>query len=622
MGSSNVKVGDIIHEYTVKEILNSRYIIGKCSCGKEKKVNKYHLLNGRIKSCGHLRTQALSDNANNKFIDLKDKVFYDWTVLEYAGNSNWKCRCSCGDEHIISGYALRKGKTKSCGHDENKFQDLTNERFNEWKVLEYVGNKMWRCRCSCGTVKNVSSGHLKSGRSKSCGHDGHKFIDLTDSFKGDLHIDEYVGNMLWKCTCTKCGEVKIIASSSLRNDNYSYECKNMHHIGEVINNLEIIGQLSGISVIAKCKLCNSVKIYQYSNLIKAKTCGCNRPKQYSKDECLSAIHEYTRAHGEKPFIEDLTELLNIHKGTAYNYRNRYELDTYLNNTYGSRYERDVANFLDKLNVKYSIHNRVMINPYELDFYMHEQRLAIEINGDYWHSSNYLDKYYHKNKTLACNKVGVSVIHLFEHELRCETKKKIIFDTLRSIIKPIKVYARELKIIEVDTETTKEFINGNHINGYAVSSINLALVDNNGEIFGMMTFGVPRFDYKSQYELIRLCFKSDNTVVGGAQKLFKYFISKYHPTSIISYCDISKFSGKIYDKLGFHKVGETEPGYVWVKYTTNDVLSRYQTQKHKLVEKGLGTDEQTEDEIMSSLGYLKIYNCGNYKFEWNSTIDTK
>lgn len=33
-------------------------------------------------------------------------------------------------------------------------------------------------------------------------------------------------------------------------------------------------------------------------------------------------------------------------------------------------------------------------------------------------------------------------------------------------------------------------------------------------------------------------------------------------------------------------------------------------------KGIGKEEQTEDEIMKSYNYLKIYDCGNMKFIWN------
>ena len=67
----------------------------------------------------------------------------------------------------------------------------------------------------------------------------------------------------------------------------------------------------------------------------------------------------------------------------------------------------------------------------------------------------------------------------------------------------------------------------------------------------------------------------------------------------------------------HKEWITKPNYVWVNKSTNTVLTRYQTQKSKLVGIGLGTNEQTEDDIMSNAGYIKIYNSGNIKFIWKN-----
>ena len=40
------------------------------------------------------------------------------------------------------------------------------------------------------------------------------------------------------------------------------------------------------------------------------------------------------------------------------------------------------------------------------------------------------------------------------------------------------------------------------------------------------------------------------VVGGAEKLFTHFIRTYNPTTVVSYCDKSKFTGKTYLNLGF------------------------------------------------------------------------
>ena len=48
----------------------------------------------------------------------------------------------------------------------------------------------------------------------------------------------------------------------------------------------------------------------------------------------------------------------------------------------------------------------------------------------------------------------------------------------------------------------------------------------------------------------------------------------------------------------------------MKPSENDVLSKYKTQKSRLLEMGIGEEHQTEDEIMENMGYLKVYDAGN------------
>lgn len=48
-------------------------------------------------------------------------------------------------------------------------QDLTGLKFNRLTAIDYVPRYKWRCRCDCGRITTVQSGHLKSGQTKSCG---------------------------------------------------------------------------------------------------------------------------------------------------------------------------------------------------------------------------------------------------------------------------------------------------------------------------------------------------------------------------------------------------------------------------------------------------------------------
>ena len=73
----------------------------------------------------------------------------------------------------------------------------------------------------------------------------------------------------------------------------------------------------------------------------------------------------------------------------------------------------------------------------------------------------------------------------------------------------------------------------------------------------MTFSKPRFNKNYDYELLRLCSKKFTNIVGGASKLFKYFISKYKG-SIISYTNRRFSNGNIYRQLGFSELKNSKP----------------------------------------------------------------
>lgn len=179
-------------------------------------------------------------------------------------------------------------------------------------------------------------------------------------------------------------------------------------------------------------------------------------------------------------------------------------------------------------------------------------------------------------------------------------------------------ARKCDIEYVDNNKAREFINKYHLQGYVHSDINIACIYNNS-IIGIMTFGKPRFNDNYQYEIIRCCWKNDIVVSGGIQRIFNKFINDYKPDNIITYCDASKFTGKSYLRLGFtlDDKGITEPNYVWVSEDKKIVLSRYQTQKKKLIDLGLGNSKQSESDIMHSIGYYRVYDSGNFKFIWRN-----
>lgn len=121
----------------------------------------------------------------------------------------------------------------------------------------------------------------------------------------------------------------------------------------------------------------------------------------------------------------------------------------------------VGEFLSKSGIKFEENNRIAIRPKELDFYIPDYKLAIEINGLYWHSEAAgTSKMYHQEKSLACLKQGISLVHLFEDELELD------FDnTMSSVLEnyfalPLKSYSG---MVEVNgAQPLSQFINAKFI----------------------------------------------------------------------------------------------------------------------------------------------------------------
>lgn len=81
----------------------------------------------------------------------------------------------------------------------------------------------------------------------------------------------------------------------------------------------------------------------------------------------------------------------------------------------SKGEISLCEFLDSLGIEYETHNRSLIKPLELDIYIPSKNIAIEYNGNYWHSDLKHDVYYHQTKSILCNEKGIRLIHVFEYE---------------------------------------------------------------------------------------------------------------------------------------------------------------------------------------------------------------
>jgi len=132
----------------------------------------------------------------------------------------------------------------------------------------------------------------------------------------------------------------------------------------------------------------------------------------------------------------------------------------------------------------------------------------------------------------------------------------------------------------------------------------------------MTFVKSRYDRKYQYELSRFCNLININTIGGASKMFKFFIKNYEINSIVTYSDKRFFSGNVYENIGMTRLDDTPPCYHYFHKNNGTPINRTHFQKHKLSKLLSVFDSNlSEWQNMQTNGYDRIWDCGHYKFEW-------
>lgn len=294
----------------------------------------------------------------------------------------------------------------------------------------------------------------------------------------------------------------------------------------------------------------------------------------------------------------------------------------------------ICEFLDSLNVAYIRNTRQVISPLELDIYLPEHRIAIECNPTVTHNSSFSDPWggepkhykYHQDKSIQCRDKNVFLFHIFGYEWtnRTHVVKSMIMNLVNA--NTHKVYARQTYVKELDSSECISFLDSNHRQGATNASIRLGLLTKDrDELVSVMTFnrvrktiGMNNTD-QACVELSRFCNRLNTSVIGGASKLFKYYLANYDIKKVISFSDVAHTRGSLYNRLGFKHVSESSPGYVWVNTSDDSFYNRVSCQKNNLrnlfKDDSIDVENKTEKEIMMEHGYAQVFDSGVIRWEY-------
>ena len=501
-------------------------------------------------------------------------------------------------------------------------------------------------------------------------NDYQKFIDRFINTFGDIAefpyiSDEYENkNSIITYVCKKCGKThKKVASYIFANkticecyrvkeprQNIVFERKPIisnrlisadvieSRIKELYPTIEMIGKNdyknTSTKVLFRCTSCNN-EFYRKPNTFlcsKLKTpCPICTKKQLHKEKTKTNedfINDIAKIYGEGKYtlLSDYVSS-NCKVKLKCNECGRIfekEANSFLqhngcpyHNCNSSYKEKELFSFIKSMCNDAINNDRKTLDGYELDVLVPSKQIAFEFDGIFWHNENNKTNDYHLNKTIICNNKGVRLIHIFEDEWI--NKKNIWKSMITNILgfTKNKIYGRACTIDTVDSNTAVKFLNDNHIQGWCPSSIKLGLY-NKGELVSLMTFGKSRHfigSGKYEWELLRFCNKLDTTVIGGASKLFSYFIRNYKPTSIVSYSDRRWSEGNMYNKLGFTLSHYSKPNYFYV--IDNVRKNRFNFRKKILVEKYNCPMEMSERDFCKEKKWYRIYDCGTSVHVWKN-----
>lgn len=146
------------------------------------------------------------------------------------------CKCDCGNIISVQKSKLEKRKEYGCIKCKSKdFTQYIGKKINHWTILDYIkGKYKFKCRCDCGTVKDVNCYNLINEQSKDCGCGRSKKVSermsinsLVGQTFGKLTVIEEIGKnkygkTICKCKC-ECGNEINVLSNSLRT-NHTISC--------------------------------------------------------------------------------------------------------------------------------------------------------------------------------------------------------------------------------------------------------------------------------------------------------------------------------------------------------------------------------------------------------------
>ena len=239
-----------------------------------------------------------------------------------------------------------------------------------------------------------------------------------------------------------------------------------------------------------------------------------------------------------------------------------------------------------------------------------------LNGD---SKNILER------QRSYKKRGMMVFDVFEDEYI--TRRKIVLSKIRHLFgldeNTVKISARKCDIKKIDKDKAEAFLENNHIQGFVASSLYYGCFYDK-ELVAVMAF---KEEKPSMWNLTRYATKIGTNCRGCASKLFKSFVRENNPIEVKSFADkrwTADSKTNLYTKLGFEYVNSSNSRdyRYWKDGVTKERMHKFGFRKNTLHNRYGLPLTMTEKEMTEKLGYIRIWDCGLFKYVWKRKIEDR
>lgn len=293
----------------------------------------------------------------------------------------------------------------------------------------------------------------------------------------------------------------------------------------------------------------------------------------------------------------------------------------------SKPNREIADYLRILGVEALLE---MPLPGEtkkkVDVFLPALNIAIEHHGLRWHSTAVMEereaRQKHYARRMACEAAGWRYVAIYEDEWR--DRRALCERYLRNLVgQAPRCYARKLRLGAPTSAEAREFYNEHHfLSAGQCGTRHAGLYDAEGHLLACMSFGKPteRRGVVAQNTASLTRYATDgHAIPGAAQRLFKALVRPEE--RVISYVDHDKFTGTVYEHLGFTHEAHLLPDY-WTVWGNRQRRHKTATKRSNLAKLPGFDPELTEFENANRMGLHRIYHSGRSRVVRRAQLDVQ